>query len=40
VSHYTYGVAMLTLLTVVAFATGLLTLPSPATVASAFGRLF
>ncbi len=40
VSHYTYLVAMLALLTVVAFATGLLALPSPATVTAALARIF
>jgi glycosyltransferase Alg8 len=40
VSHYTYVLAMLTLVTAVAFAMGFLTLPSPATVAAGFARLF
>ncbi len=39
-SHYTYLLAMLALLTVVAYATGLLTPPSPAAVAVSFARLF
>jgi glycosyltransferase Alg8 len=39
-SHYTYLVAMLALLTVVAFATGFLTLPSPATVVASLARFF
>jgi hypothetical protein len=38
--NYTYAVAMLALLTVVAFATGLLPLPSAATVTAAVARLF
>jgi mannuronan synthase len=40
VSHYTYLLAMLALLTVVAFATGFLTLPTAATVTAALGRFF
>ncbi len=39
VSNYTYAVAILALLTVVAFATGLLPLPSAATVTAAVARL-
>ena len=39
VSNYTYALAVLTLLTVVAFATGLLPLPSAATVTAAVARL-
>jgi mannuronan synthase len=38
-SNYTYAVAILALLTVVAFATGLLPLPSAATVTAAVARL-